>query len=108
MLILDDTNNETGSIEAVGKEEKGSKVSEGVSANQLFGHVERQNDDSREPLVLFKSAEDLLPAKLNIRTDPSTYGEKNRKNCKFSEISKFRLTVSQCSPLGIGGPGRFF
>jgi hypothetical protein len=47
MLILDNTNNETGSVEAVGKEEEGSEVGECVSANQNFGHVERQNDDSR-------------------------------------------------------------
>jgi hypothetical protein len=47
MLILDDTNHETGSVEAVGKEEEGSEVGECVSANQNFGHVERQNDDSR-------------------------------------------------------------
>jgi len=33
MLVLDDTNDETGSVEAVGKEEKGSEVSEGVSTN---------------------------------------------------------------------------
>jgi hypothetical protein len=34
MLILNNTNNETGSVEAVGKEEKGSEVGECVSANQ--------------------------------------------------------------------------
>jgi hypothetical protein len=47
MLVLDDTNYETGSVEAVGKEEEGSEVSECVSANQYLGHVERQDDDSR-------------------------------------------------------------
>jgi len=47
MLILDDTNDETGSVEPVGKEEKGSEVGECVSANQLLSHVERQDDDSR-------------------------------------------------------------
>ena len=40
MLILDDTNDETGSVEAVGKEEESSEVGESVSANQYFGHVE--------------------------------------------------------------------
>jgi len=90
MLILDDTNDEAGSVETVGKEEKGSEVGEGVSANQLFGHVERQDDDSREPLVLFESAENLLPAELNIRTDAARYGEENEKkleNVKRSETS---------------------
>jgi hypothetical protein len=53
MLILDDTNHETGSVEAVGKEEEGSEVGECVTANQLFGHIERQDYDSRESLVLF-------------------------------------------------------
>jgi hypothetical protein len=47
MLILDDTDDETGSVEAIGQEEKGSEVSEGVSANQYVGQVERQDDDSR-------------------------------------------------------------
>ena len=37
MLILNDTNDETGSVEAVGKEEEGSEIGECVSANQLFG-----------------------------------------------------------------------
>ena len=47
MLVLDDTNDETSSVEAIGKEEKGSEVGECVSANQLLSHVERQDDDSR-------------------------------------------------------------
>jgi hypothetical protein len=72
VLILDDTNDETGSVEAVGKEEKGSEVGECVSTNQYLGHVEQQDIDSREPFVLFESTEDLLPAELNIRTDTAT------------------------------------
>ena len=47
MLVLDDTNDETGSIEAVGKEEKGSEVSECVPADQYVGYVECQDDDLR-------------------------------------------------------------
>jgi len=36
MFVLDDTNHETGSVEAVGEEEKGSEVGESVSASQLL------------------------------------------------------------------------
>jgi hypothetical protein len=39
MLILDDTNHKTGSVEAIGKEEEGSEVSECVSADQYFGRA---------------------------------------------------------------------
>ena len=47
MLVLHDTNDETGSVEAVGKEEKGSEVGEGVSTNQYFEYIDRQDSDSR-------------------------------------------------------------
>jgi hypothetical protein len=40
MLILDDTNHETGSVEAIGKEEEGSEIGECVSVNQYFGRVQ--------------------------------------------------------------------
>ena len=47
MLVLDDTNDETSSVEAIGKEEKGSEVGEGVSSNQYAEYVEQKNDDLR-------------------------------------------------------------
>ena len=47
MLVLDDTNHETGSVEAIGKEEKGSEVGECVPADQYVGYVEGQDDDPR-------------------------------------------------------------
>ena len=79
MLVLHDTNDETGSVEAVGKEEKGSEVSEGVSADQYVGCIAGQDDGLREPLVLLESAKDLLPAELSVSDDPrrshSTYSK---------------------------------
>ena len=47
MFVLDDTNDETGSIETVGKEEKGSEISEGVSADQYVEYIAGQGDGLR-------------------------------------------------------------
>ena len=47
MFVLDDTDDETGSVEAVGKEEEGTEVSEGVSADQYVEYIAGQGDGLR-------------------------------------------------------------
>ena len=44
MLVLNDTNDETGSVETIGKEEKGSEVGEGVSNDQFPMYVDQRID----------------------------------------------------------------